>query len=43
MNPVLIVTIIRGIIRIGRVAANAYEQYVRDKPALLPLVPANRC
>jgi hypothetical protein len=38
MNSALVVTLIRGIIRIGKVSANAYEQYVRDKPALLPLV-----
>lgn len=38
MSPTLIISIVRGLVRIGSVAADAYEQYIRDKPAMLPLV-----
>lgn len=36
MNPLFVIAAIRGFIRIGRTAADAYEQYAQEKPILLP-------
>jgi hypothetical protein len=36
MNPLFVVTAVRAVIRIGRTAQDAFEQYAQEKPLLLP-------
>jgi hypothetical protein len=36
MNPLLVVTAVRAAIRIGRTAADAFEQYAQERPILIP-------
>lgn len=36
MNPLSVVSAIRGLIRIGRTAADAYAQHAQERPILLP-------
>lgn len=36
MDPLLVVTAVRAAIRIGRTAADAFEQYAQERPILIP-------
>lgn len=36
MNPLFVITAVRAAIRIGRTAADAFEQYAQEKPILIP-------
>ena len=36
MNPLFVVAAVRAAIRIGRTAADAFEQYAQEKPILIP-------
>lgn len=36
MNPLLVVTAVRAAIRIGRTAADAFEQHAQERPILIP-------
>lgn len=36
MNPIFVITAVRGLIRVGRTAADAFEQYAQERPIWLP-------